>query len=69
MTGRFGRKQDVQTFGLMLALYGTVRFLLELSRDDNPYEYGDLTISQIMGVGLLIVGTAILVVAGRLKRS
>lgn len=58
-----------QTFGLMLALYGIVRFLLELSRDDNPYEYGHLTISQIMGVGLLVVGTSILVVAGRLSRS
>lgn len=58
-----------QTFGLMLALYGMVRFLLELSRDDNPYEYGHLTISQIIGVGLLIVGTSIFVAVGRLKRS
>ena len=58
-----------QTFGLMLALYGIVRFLLELSRDDNPYEFGHLTISQIIGVGLLILGTSIFVAVGRLKRS
>ena len=58
-----------QTFGLMLALYGVVRFLLELSRDDNPYEFGHLTISQIIGVGLVIAGTSILVAVERLKRS
>ena len=53
----------------MLSLYGVVRFLLELSRDDNPYEFGHLTISQIIGVGLVIAGTSILVAVERLKRS
>ncbi len=45
---------------LMLILYGVTRFLLESIRDDNPYEFAFLTISQILGIVMVISGTALL---------
>jgi phosphatidylglycerol:prolipoprotein diacylglycerol transferase len=45
---------------LMLILYGVTRFLLESIRDDNPYELAFLTISQILGIVMIISGTALL---------
>jgi prolipoprotein diacylglyceryltransferase len=44
------------TFCLMLVFYGVARFLLELTRDDNPFEFAWLTISQIIGLGLIVLG-------------
>jgi phosphatidylglycerol:prolipoprotein diacylglycerol transferase len=44
------------TFTLMFILYGITRFILELLRDDNPFEWDGLTISQIIGIGLTIMG-------------
>jgi len=43
-------------FCLMLILYGFVRYLLELTRDDNPFEVAHLTISQLIGLGMIILG-------------
>ena len=48
--------------GLMFVLYGFTRFLLEFIRDDNPYELGILTISQILGIVMLVLGVVLLVV-------
>jgi len=45
---------------LMLILYGFTRFLIEFIRDDNPYEFLSLTISQILGVVMIISGTVLL---------
>jgi phosphatidylglycerol:prolipoprotein diacylglycerol transferase len=45
---------------LMMILYGTTRFLIECIRDDNPYEIAFLTISQILGIVMIISGTALL---------
>ncbi|MFC1764614.1 prolipoprotein diacylglyceryl transferase, partial [Planctomycetota bacterium] len=47
------------TLSLMLILYGWVRYLLELSRDDNPFEIATLTISQIIGLGMVVMGLAL----------
>jgi phosphatidylglycerol:prolipoprotein diacylglycerol transferase len=44
------------TFSLMFILYGTTRFLLEFLRDDNPFEVDSLTISQIICLGLAVLG-------------
>ncbi len=52
---------------LMLILYGFTRFLLERIRDDNPYELGSLTISQILGVVMIISGIALLVLLPYMK--
>ncbi len=53
--------------GLMFVLYGATRFLLEFIRDDNPYELGILTISQILGIAMLALGVVLLVVLSRVK--
>lgn len=45
---------------LMLILYGFTRFLIECIRDDNPYEIGFLTISQILGIVMIISGIILL---------
>lgn len=50
------------TFGLMVALYGMARFLLEMLRDDNPYEVAGLTISQLMGLAMVVVGVVLLII-------
>jgi phosphatidylglycerol:prolipoprotein diacylglycerol transferase len=44
------------TFALMFVLYGITRSLLEFLRDDNPFEVDSLTISQIIGIGLAVLG-------------
>jgi phosphatidylglycerol:prolipoprotein diacylglycerol transferase len=46
------------TFALMFILYGATRFGIEFLRDDNPFEIKGipLTISQYIGIGLVIVG-------------
>jgi phosphatidylglycerol:prolipoprotein diacylglycerol transferase len=53
--------------GLMFVLYGLSRFLLEFIRDDNPYELGILTISQILGIVMLVLGVVLLVVLPYMK--
>jgi phosphatidylglycerol:prolipoprotein diacylglycerol transferase len=54
---------------LMLILYGLTRFLLEFIRDDNPYELAFLTISQILGIVMIISGTALLVLLPYFKSN
>jgi len=46
------------TFALMFILYGTTRFGIEFLRGDNPFEIKGvpLTISQYIGIGLVIIG-------------
>jgi phosphatidylglycerol:prolipoprotein diacylglycerol transferase len=41
-------------------LYGPGRFVLEAIRDDNPYEFAMLTISQIMGIAMFVAGLVLL---------
>ena len=55
------------TFSLMFAMYGPGRFVLEAFRDGNPYEVAHLTISQLLGMGLFVVGIAGIVIFSRLK--
>jgi phosphatidylglycerol:prolipoprotein diacylglycerol transferase len=53
--------------GLMFVLYGLARFLLEFIRDDNPYEFGILTISQILGIAMFVLGVVLLVILPHMK--
>lgn len=55
------------TFGLMFVLYGITRFLIEFLRDDNPFEFDSLTISQIIGIPLIILGVVLMAVFQRVK--
>jgi phosphatidylglycerol:prolipoprotein diacylglycerol transferase len=48
------------TFGLMFVLYGVMRFVMEWFRDDNPFEIGALTIAQLLGLGLIVLGIGLL---------
>ncbi len=54
-------------FALMLILYGLSRFLLEFIRDDNPFEFDSLTISQNIGIALILFGFALVVLFTRFK--
>jgi phosphatidylglycerol:prolipoprotein diacylglycerol transferase len=56
------------TFGLMLILYGIMRFFIEFLRDDNPFEYGwwaiykGGTVSQNLGIYMVILGVALMLI-------
>ena len=55
------------TFSLMFVLYGSMRFVIEMLRDDNPFEYGwwaiykGGTVSQNISIYMIIVGIAFLI--------
>lgn len=59
---KFGKDKIGCTYGLMFVLYGITRFLLEIIRDDNPFEqawwiiYRGGTISQNIGIYMVIIG-------------
>ncbi len=48
------------TFSLMFIAYGAMRFGLEALRDDNPFEIDSLTIAQLLSMGLILLGIALL---------
>jgi phosphatidylglycerol:prolipoprotein diacylglycerol transferase len=48
------------TVALAFLLYGVARFILESLRDDNPFEFASLTISQLVGIAVFIVGIFLL---------
>jgi phosphatidylglycerol:prolipoprotein diacylglycerol transferase len=58
--GRLGRPGVVAA--LTFILYGIGRPFLESLRDDNPYEITTLTISQLIGVAMFLLGIALLAV-------
>jgi prolipoprotein diacylglyceryltransferase len=53
-------------FSLMFVLYGILRFLMELLRDDNPFEFDGMTISQIISIGLVMAGLVVMMVFHRM---
>ncbi len=55
------------TFGLMFILYGVTRFFIEFIRDDNPFEYGGLTISQNIGIAMIAFGMLLMIIFGKMK--
>ena len=50
------------TFSFMFIIYGTIRFFIEFLRDDNPFEFDGLTISQIIGIAMIILGTILMAI-------
>jgi phosphatidylglycerol---prolipoprotein diacylglyceryl transferase len=56
-----------QTFGLMFILYAITRFFIEFLRDDNPFEFGGLTISQIIAIAMLVFGVVLMAVFQGMK--
>ena len=55
------------TFALMFISYGIARFLIELLRDDNPFEIDSLTISQIICIAGIGVGVVLMAIFNRAK--
>lgn len=56
------------TFSLMFVLYGPSRFVLEAIRDNNPYEIAHLTVSQLIGIGLFVMGIVSIGIFSSLKK-
>jgi phosphatidylglycerol:prolipoprotein diacylglycerol transferase len=55
------------TFALMFIVYGVTRFFLEFVRDDNPFEFDGITISQNISVGMIAVGVVLMAVFQAMK--
>jgi len=55
------------TFSLMFILYGITRFFIEFIRDDNPFEFDGLTISQNIGVAMIVFGVLLMVIFEKMK--
>jgi len=61
------------TFGLMLVMYGFLRFFMEFLRDDNPFEYAwwaiykGGTVSQNLGIYMVIFGALLMVIFQKMK--
>lgn len=55
------------TFGLMFIIYGISRFFMEFLRDDNPFEFDGLTISQNIGIAMVIFGVILIVIFEKMK--
>jgi phosphatidylglycerol:prolipoprotein diacylglycerol transferase len=54
-------------FALMFILYGITRFLIEYLRDDNPFEFDGLTISQNIGIGMVVLGLILMAIFKKMK--
>lgn len=65
-SGRFFAKPGY-TFALMFIFYGTTRFFIEYLRDDNPFEFDGLTISQNIGIGMVVLGVILMVIFKAMK--
>lgn len=63
------------TFSLMFILYGITRFIIEIFRDDNPFEYGwwtlyrGGTISQNLCIYIFIIGIVFMLLLQFFKPS
>ncbi len=55
------------TFGLMFVLYGITRFFIEFVRDDNPFEFDSLTVSQNISIALIVLGAILLIIFHKRK--
>ena len=61
------------TFALMFILYGLTRFLMELLRDDNPFEYAwwavykGGTVSQNLGIYMIVIGVVLIVLFQKMR--
>jgi len=55
------------TFSLMFILYGFTRFFMEFLRDDNPFEFDGLTISQNISIAMIILGAVLIAVFQKIK--
>lgn len=57
------------TFALMFVLYGITRFFIEFLRDDNPFEFDGLTISQLLGITMIVLGVLLMAIFQIMKQK
>lgn len=63
------RRHDGEVFALMLILYPVGRFLMEIVRQDERGQFGtELTISQWVSIGMLVLGLSLMVYAKTCSR-
>ena len=55
------------TFALMFVFYGIIRFFIEFLRDDNRFEIDGLTISQLIGIAMIIFGATLMAILQIMK--
>ncbi len=55
------------TFALMLIVYGLTRFSMEFIRDDNPFEFDGLTISQNLALAMISLGVILMAVFQKMR--
>ena len=48
-------------------VYGITRFLMEFLRDDNPFEFDGLTISQNIGIAMVVLGVILMAIFKTMK--
>jgi len=65
-SGRFFTRPGY-TFALMFIVYGITRFLMEYLRDDNPFEFDGLTISQNIGIAMIVLGVILTAIFKSMK--
>jgi len=51
----------------MFLLYGITRFFMEFLRDDNPFEFDGLTISQNISIAMIVLGVVLMIIFQRMK--
>ncbi|MFC1738716.1 prolipoprotein diacylglyceryl transferase [Planctomycetota bacterium] len=68
-SGNYGKflAKDGCTFALMFIFYGITRFLIEFLRDDNPFEFDGLTVSQNISFALVLFGAVLIIVFEKMK--
>jgi phosphatidylglycerol---prolipoprotein diacylglyceryl transferase len=54
-------------FSMMFVLYGIMRIIMESLRDDNPYEFDGITVSQNLSIAMIVLGVVLIVVMQKLK--
>ncbi len=54
-------------FALMFIVYGITRFLMEYLRDDNPFEFDGLTISQNISIAMIVLGVILMAIFKMVK--
>ncbi|MFH1884535.1 MAG: prolipoprotein diacylglyceryl transferase [Planctomycetota bacterium] len=55
------------TFALMFVIYGITRLFIEFLRDDNRFEIDGLTISQLIGIAMIIFGATLMAILQIMK--
>jgi phosphatidylglycerol:prolipoprotein diacylglycerol transferase len=55
------------TFALMFIIYGSMRFFIEFLRDDNPFQFDGLTVSQNLSIALVIGNILLIFLFAKMK--